>query len=142
MKRTIIAPESKTMSRTDISEDREQISVDLASHRRSLQKYEEKQQWLYPIERIAQDKLFIRQVKFPGSDEAYPEVTQALFRFVSKYYPYAKGGPLYVDEPKNEKEVYRAYERQKVIKKLGFRHLIVEHDTTYEHLLEQLGEPL
>lgn len=81
----------------------------------------------------------IRSVKFPGADAAYPDTLDALYRFVSAYYPYAVGGPLYVDEPKNEKEVHRAYERQKVMKKLKHRYVIIEKDTCYEDLLEQLG---
>lgn len=110
------------------------------AHRRALAKYESKKVYLYPIERLTQGSVVIRQVKFPGADTAYPDVTQALFRFVSAYYPYAVGGPLYVDEPRNEKEVYRAYERQKVLKKLNLRHVILDKDTSYEDLLEQLGQ--
>lgn len=109
------------------------------SHRRALAKFDSKKQFIYPLERITQGTVVIRQVKFPGADAAYPDVTHALYRFVSSYYPYAQGGPLYVDEPKNEKEVFRAYERQKVMKKLGLRHVIIDKDTTYEDLLEQLG---
>jgi hypothetical protein len=141
-KRTIIAPESKKQRMAEIYPDSEPKETETAAHRRALQKYEEKQQFLYPVERIAQDKLVIRKTKFPGADEAYPDVTQSLFRFVDKFYPHAKGGPLWVDEPRNEKEIYRAYERHKVMKKLGLRHLVVEKDSTYEHLLEQLGESL
>src|SRR6266404_3352595 len=111
-KKTIVAPESNKHKQVEIHENMER-TVEPASHRRALEKFETKQQWLYPIERIAQDKLVILKVKFPGADEAYPNVTEALFRFVTRVYPNAKGGPLYVDEPVNEKEVYRAYERHK-----------------------------
>lgn len=62
------------------------------------------------------------------------------FRFVGKYYPYAKGGPLYVDEPKDEREMIAAYQKQKVLRNLGFRFIVIENDTTYYDALEQLGE--
>jgi len=140
-KKTIVAPESKQQKVTEVGEGI-QVTRDTmsAAHRRALQKYESKQEFIYPVERIAGHKLFIRNTKFPGADSAYPEVQYALYRFVDKFYPYALGGPLYVDEPKNEQESYRAYEKHKVMLKLGLRHIVVEKDSTYEHLLEQLGE--
>ncbi len=140
-KRTIVAPESKTQKMVEVSED-VQPSRDImtASHRKALARYEYKKEFLYPVEKIAQDNVCIMNVKFPGADEAYPQVHEALFRFVSKLFPNAKGGPLYVDQPKNEKEVYRAYERHKVMIKLKLRHIIAEKDSSYEHLLEQLEE--
>lgn len=141
-KRTVYAPESKHTKQVEIDGTKAPSVVEPAAHRRALQKYESKQQFVNLVERIVQDKTVILKVKFPGSDEAYPDPTQALFRFVTKFYPYAKGGPIYVDEPINEQEVYRAYERTKVMRKLKIRHLIVEKDSTYEHLLEQLGAQL
>lgn len=142
-KKIIVAPESKTQKVIEVGDHIEQnLEIDrmTPSHRRALQKYETKQEFIYPLERITQSKLFIMKVKFPGSDEAYPLPTQAMFRFVSKFYPYAAGGALYVDEPVNELEIHRAYERQKVMKRLHLRYLIVERDSTYDMLLEQLGE--
>lgn len=142
--KTIVAPESKKSRRVDVhalTEEQEQsIRDNVSSHKRALQKYEAKQEFIYPIERITQDKTVIRNVKFPGADEAYPHAHQALMRFCTSFYPNAKGGPIYVDEPKNDQEIHRAYERHKVMMKNKIRHLIVEKDTTYEHLLEQLGE--
>jgi hypothetical protein len=144
--KTIIAPESKT-KKAEIHES-EDSQTDaplayqrLASHRRALQRYEAKRQFTSPVEELAQNiSGMVGNVKFPGADEAYPLDTQALFRFCSKVYPNAVGGPLYVDYPKNEVEIYRAYERTKVMKKLKIRHVIIESDSTLEHLLEQLGE--
>ena len=140
-KRTIVSPESKTQKSTVIDGETTPQSDRMdPSHRRALQKYETKKDFLYPVERIARDHVAIHNVKFPGADEHYPEIQNALFRFVSKVYPNAKGGPLYVDTPRNDRETYRAYERHKVMIKLGLRHIIAEKDSTYEHLLEQLEE--
>lgn len=144
--KTIIAPESKTkklqIQDSEETENQGPLAYQrLAQHRRLLQKYESKRQFTSPVEELAQNiSGVIGNVKFPGADEAFPQDNQALFRFCSKVYPYAHGGPLYVDYPKNEVEIYRAYERAKVMKKLKIRHLVIERDTTLENMLEQLGE--
>lgn len=111
-----------------------------ARHRAALYALDKKQEYLYPVDMLAQDKLVIRNVKYPGSEFDYPDDLNALFRFVSKEYPNAKGGPLYVDEPKNVVEVHRAYERHEKMKQRNLRHVVIEHDSTLEHLLDQLGE--
>ena len=142
-KRTITAPEAKHTKQILIdSEESREITTDklTSAHRKALQRYESKKEFLYPVERIAQDHVCIMNVKFPGADEAYPEPQNALFRFVSKLFPNAKGGPLYVDQPKNDREVYRAYERHKVMAKLNLRHIISEKDSSYEDLLGQLQD--
>lgn len=142
-KRTIVGPEARVEKKAEVFEEmenHEDIRGKVAAHKRALQKYEEKTQILHPIELIAQDQLFIRNVKYSGADEDYPHEHQGLFRFVSKIYPNAKGGPLYVDEPKNPNEIHRAWDRHEKMVARNLRHVIFEKDTSYEHLLEQLGE--
>lgn len=145
MKRTIVAPEAtkKANKQTEIlleMENHQEINQKIAQNKRALQRYEVRQEFLYPVERIVQDKLCIRNVKYPGADEDYPNNQDALSRFVTMVYPNAKGGPLYVDEPIHEKQRTRAYDRQVKMKKRGLRHIVVESNSTYEDLLEQLGE--
>lgn len=139
-KRTVMAPEAKYEKKVDLQEQDEDVRVKIAANKRALQTYENKKQLLYPIEKIAQDKLIILNVKYPGADEDYPHVQHALFRFVSKVFPNAVGGPLYVDEPRNPNEIHRAYDRHEKMKERNLRHVVVEKDTTFEHMLEQLGE--
>lgn len=142
--KTIVAPEAKQAKRVDVhshsDEEAQDIRDRVAAHKRALQTYESKQQYIYPLERLTQDKTVLRNIKFPGADDVYPGSHQALMRFCSSYYPNAKCGPLYVDEPKNEVELDRAYQRHKVMRKLKIKHVVLERDTTFEHLLEQLGE--
>lgn len=145
MKRTIQAPEAskKANKQTEIfmeMENHKEINEKIAQNKRGLQRYESKQEFLYPLERIVQDRLVIRNVKYPGADEDYPLNQDALFRFVTMVYPNAKGGPIYVDEPIHEKQRVRAYERQEKMKKRKLRHIVLEPNSTYEDLLEQLGE--
>lgn len=145
-KRTIVAPESKTKKieveqSTELQAETPLEYAKLAAHRRALAKYDQKRQVTSPIEELVGDTSGMEvTVKFKGADEAYPDTIHARFRYCSSYYPNAEGGPLYVDQPRNEGEIYRAYERQKVMKKLGLRHVIIERDSTLEHMLEQLGE--
>lgn len=143
--KTIVAPEGKnkkTVLQSVEDNDDGPFAYDrLAAHRRALQKYDSKRQFTSPVEELAGNiSGMVGNVKFPGSDEIYPNDAQASMRFCSKYYPYAVGGPLYVDYAKTEIESYRAYERHRVMKKLKLRHIVVERDSTLDHLLEQLGE--
>lgn len=142
-RRTIIAPEATKTKKAEMIqevEDYSDIRGKVAAHKRALLSYDAKQQFLYPIERVTLDHTVIRNVKYPGADQDYPEDQHALFRFVSKYYPNAQGGPLYVDEPRNENEIYRAHERQAKMKARKLRHVVVDSDSTYEDLMMQLGE--
>lgn len=146
-KRKIVAPEAKTIKQLDLNENESSEGEtplqrdQLNAHKRALARYDSKRQATSPVEELAGDVSGLtRNVKFPGADEAYPQVQQWAFRFVSAFYPNAKGGPLYVDQPRNEAEVYRAYERQKVMKKLKLRHIVVENNSSFVDLLEQLGE--
>jgi len=72
--------------------------------------------------------------------------------YVSRYFPFAKGGPLLVDEPTTELEAEACREKQKALKKQGFRHVVIIVDdyknsegglvkaTRLDEALEQLGE--
>jgi len=89
-------------------------------------------------EKIAQDSTVLINWKFKDAAEYYPN--HPTMRTVRKYYMYAKGGPLLVDEPRDPKDVFMCFEKQKLLKKLGYRHIVVERDSTIGDLLEQLGE--
>src|SRR6185295_16506189 len=123
-KRTVIAPEAKLEKKADLiqeMENHEDIHGKVAAHKRALQNYESKKQFLYPVEKITEDHLFIRNVKYPGANEDFPCEQHALFRFVSKYYPNAKGGPIYVDEPRNTVEADRAWQRHDKMRERNLR---------------------
>lgn len=131
-----------------VREDSPEARAQLMKEKRLLSKQEDSEQLIYPIEQLAQDKLVIGNVKYPGADEDWPDDHMARFRFVTKMYPNAVGGPLYVDTPRNDLETHRAYERQRVIqaknetlpKGKKIRHVVIKGETSYMDLLEQLGE--
>lgn len=147
MKRTIHAPQASKIANKSTEllmemENHQEINEKISAHKRNLQKYESKKEFLYPLERVvghAQNHCE-RNVKYPGADEDYPHVQDALSRFCTKVYPAAKGGPLYVDEPMHEKQMVRAYDRHEKMKKRKIRHIVVEPNSTYHDLMEQLGE--
>lgn len=77
--------------------------------------------------------------KWPGANAMVPDGVSMDFKFVDKYYPLAKGGPLLVDEPTNDPKIVElCYEKQRVLKKLGFRHIVIEEDATLYDVMEQL----
>lgn len=87
---------------------------------------------------IAQNLYYVRNWKWPKSDEVFPHHPD--LRTVDKYYPYAKGGALLVDEPRDKHSIEWAYKKQKFLKSLGFRHIVIEENATLFEILEQLGE--
>jgi hypothetical protein len=96
-------------------------------------------------ERVAKHHLYYLNHKIPDAEKHFP--VDIYSRFVSKYFPYAEGGPLYVDEPRNDDEMFKAYEKQKVLKKMGLRSIVImraekfkDLETAFCDCLEQLGE--
>lgn len=89
---------------------------------------------------LAESTVYFRNHRLKEADILYPDFTQLNYRFVTKYYPYAKGGPLFVDEVRGEYQTKIAYEKQKTLKKLGYRHIVIQENSTFYDCLEQLGE--
>lgn len=144
-KRKLIVPELGQVvdlgeiSNESISEESEKIKED-----RLITQYEVRKKFGTLSDQIAESNIYFRNYRYPKGREIYPDDLQSDFRIVTKAYPYAKGGMLLVDEPKTEKEASKMYEKQKRLKKLGLRHIVIEKTghlhTTYADCLEQLGE--
>ena len=114
---------------------------DSPKHRAAIEKCDARKRLIAVSDQIAKSLVWFRNWKWPGSEDMFPRSVE--MRTVEKYYPYAEGGPLLVDEPRDERDVVLCYEKQKVLKKLGFRHIVVEsypRATTLFDALEQLGE--
>jgi hypothetical protein len=82
----------------------------------------------YPsvAERIAESEIAYRNFKFTGAEEAFPN--EPAMRTVDQYFPYAVGGELLVDSPVTERERTNCARKASVLKKLGYRYLIVVPD--------------
>lgn len=126
-KRTIVAPESnkKPLSEFSVGETPTVSDEDTPAHKKAILKAELRQKFVTLADQIAQHTLYFRNYKYQGADKAYPDSLHALQRFVTKCYPYAEGGLLLVDEPNNEREEKLAKDKQAVLKKLGFRHVVI-----------------
>lgn len=146
-RRMIVSPESKKKSVIDFTAGMPDVNSDedTPAHKRAILRLENRQKFITLSDQVAQHTLYFRNYKYQGADKAYPDSIHALQRFVTKCYPYAENGLLLVDEPKNAYEEKLAFEKQKVLKALGFRHIIIcEYDaakqSTLYDLMEQLGE--
>lgn len=125
------------------SDKPQEETTDSPEHLAAVRKSDAKKHFSSMSDRLAEDTLFYRNHKWAGADKYFPNKDQHIMRIVSKFYPYARGGELLIDEPNNEAEMIFAYEKQKFFKqnKLGFRHVVIEpNDTKLDLLLEQLGE--
>lgn len=115
-------------------------TVEAPSHKAALASFDARKRLIAIADQIAESLLWFRNWKWQGSDLFFP--LDPDMRLVDKYYPYAKGGPLLVDEPGDEDQAKKSYDKQKVLKKLGYRFIVVEMNpaTTLFDALEQLGE--
>jgi hypothetical protein len=100
------------------------------------------------LDEVAQSRWYYRGYCMPELKAALPREPKVWI--VDRYYPIAKGGPLYVEEVathKGEESRYQtnqtdaadAERKQKILKGMGKRVLIVNPDMTKEEILSQLN---
>ena len=121
-------------------------------HRRALDRFESTQKFVGIAEEFAEHKVFYRNYKYDVNHKIFPGELDYDRRLVDKCYPYAKGGMLLVDEPRNRKKLQEAEEvKRPKLRAAGFRYVIVKDyvevgtdelkmETTLQDLGEQLGE--
>lgn len=131
---------SRTVARDPMASNKRDLYPDTAdmAHEKALRKHDERKRLIAVADQIAKSTHWTMNWKWPGSDKEYPNHPD--MRMVTKYYPYAVGGPLLVDEARDRKEAEQFFSKQKILKKLGFRHIVIEHDTSLYDALDQLGE--
>lgn len=88
-------------------------------------------------DRVAEDNFYYLKHYFPGGLNEFRDFPN--LRMVKKFYPYAKGGPLYVDEPVFEFQKEECRRKKDVMKKLGLRYIVLEDGMSKEDALSQLG---
>lgn len=145
-KRTIIAlqtTEPKTISETpktatgdDIAKDKSDLNT--PAHRNAMSRAEARQTLITIADQVAGHPQYFRNYKYKDCWKHFPSDPE--MQMVDKYYPHAKGGPLLVDEPQTESQMMKAYEKQRILKKAGFRHIVIEKDSILDMCLDQLGE--
>lgn len=75
-------------------------------------------------ERIAGDSLFYKNYYYPGGREFFADDKGLLT--VDRYFPYAEGGPLYVDQPMFEYQEQECARKAVAFKTLKLRYLIIK----------------
>lgn len=108
------------------------------AHEKRLHNFDRKRSQIALSDQIAETKEYLIRWKWDKGNKHYPNEPE--MRTVDKCYQFAKKGMLLVDEPMNEQEANRAYEKQKILKALGYRALVIEQDTKLDEALIQLGE--
>ncbi len=88
---------------------------------------------------VADSTTYCRNWKFKNSDKHFPH--EPLMRRVDKYFSYAKGGPLMVDEPTNKLEIAECTRKAVALRKEGHRYCFITKDMTLAEALAQLDPP-
>ena len=86
---------------------------------------------------LAGDKEIRKNNIIEGIRKTHPE--KPYLWHVEKYYPYATGGPLYVDEPVKEWEIQECAEKVPLMKALGYKYVVIKPHMTIFEALEQMG---
>lgn len=85
---------------------------------------------------VAGDAMFNRNWPWKNARKHFE--INPLMRTVDKHYPYAVGGPLFVDEPVTKEEVALCEIKRKAMVSEGLRYLVVTKDTTEADARAQL----
>lgn len=88
-------------------------------------------------EQIAEEKFHHINFMWPGGQKAFP--FNSKMWTVSRYFPYAKGGPLFVDEPRRVDEVKELELKREAMKQLGNRYVVITEGMSYVDALEQMA---
>ena len=87
-------------------------------------------------DQIAEHKMHYRNHYYPGN-EMFMDTPE--LRFVDRYYPYAKDGPLYVDEPRDIQGESLCETKRKHMKQKGLRYIVIKARMEMHEVYEQLG---
>lgn len=100
--------------------------ADIAQRNVNLKDESQRRQTLISVpDQVAGDTMFFTNHRWPEANKYFPEDVDAPMRFVSRFYPYALEGELYIDEPKSLKEVDRCEKKRKIMKKMKLRYVVV-----------------
>ncbi len=89
---------------------------------------------------VAGITTYVKNWRLPRARENFPH--DPLMRTVDKYFQYAKGGPLYVDEPTNPTDVERCKAKAKVAAKEKIRYCYILPEMKLDEARKQIIEPL
>lgn len=87
-------------------------------------------------EKLAKDSLYYRNHYYAGGKQIFPD--QPNLQTVDKYFPYAEGGPLFIDELSlmDDKKAFEL--KTAKMKELGHRYIAIDPKMTDQDILERL----
>lgn len=94
--------------------------------------------WRSLSERVAFHRLYERNKHVGFLKIAHPH--RPYLWTIDLYFPYAKDGPLYIDEPALQPDVKEAELKEQIMRDAGFRYLIIKPKMTYEDCMIRLLE--
>lgn len=83
-------------------------------------------QFTRPTDIIAQDFFCLRNQPIPKGKELFP--AEWKMQFVDLFYPYAQGGPLYIDMPLTTHEVALCERKMVELRKREFRYTYIKNN--------------
>jgi hypothetical protein len=87
---------------------------------------------------VAQDTVYVRNTHWDGAEKFFE--TEPLMKTVDKWFPYAVGGPLYVDSPTSKSEERDCIRKAEAMKKLGYRYCYIGENMDLDEVQSQLKE--
>jgi len=87
--------------------------------------------------KLAGGTLYCRNFKFRNAAQHFP--IEPLMRTVDKFFQFAPGGALYVDEPKDKRGVENCQRKAEVMRKEGLRYVYITKEMTLREAQEQLA---
>lgn len=110
-------------------EEKKEKAEKSSAQERKIQAIAKKSRQLETVaEKIAEDKFCQRNHIWPGARQAFP--FNSKMHYVDKFYPYAEGGPLFVDEPTRLSDLKQYELKAEAMKKLGHRYLVIKPGMT------------
>jgi hypothetical protein len=88
-------------------------------------------------DKIANSNFYYLNWYYPEGRDEWPQHNN--LRYVGKMYPYAEGGRLLIDEPRHSYEFEACEAKRPVLKKLGYRYLVIKPEMSIEECLEELA---
>lgn len=73
---------------------------------------------------VAESDFYKKNYMYDGGKKTFPDNPELWY--VNKFFPYAKQGPLFVDEPKNDIEETMCDKKRSVVEKNGHKYLIIK----------------
>jgi len=121
----------------DAEEKKEESAKNSARGKRIKAAAERSREFRSLAEHLAQSKLYYVNHIWPGAKEAFPFHPD--LRMVDRYFPYAEGGPLFIDEPQRSDNLEEYKPKVEAMKKLGHRYLLLKPGMTELEAVEALA---